>query len=161
MGPGPISLKDLAQKHNISYGTLKNKSAREGWNKELKISKREIDKKVTTELKERKIVTELEVREKNYEAADLCLDKGVEKLLKLKGEEFTAEIVIKLIQLGIKGRSDSIGISNRFEVSGKLVMDSGEDNFVKDFQDHQKNKNLLKKLNDYLAGQNEEEVIDV
>jgi len=155
------SLKNLAKKFNISYGSLKNKSSKEGWRSELALSKNKIHKKVSSELIENKVLTELEVRKKNYEAADLCLDKGVEKLLRLADDEFTPEIIIKLIQLGMKGRSDSTGILNKIEVSGKLTVSPEEDNFIKDFQSHRKNKNLLQKLNKYLGGDNEEGVVDI
>ncbi len=60
-------------------------------------------------------------------------------------DEFTPETVIKLIQLGMKGRFDSTEISNKFEIPGKLTVSPGKDNCIKDFQDHQKNKTLLKK----------------
>ena len=155
------SLKGLAKKYNISYGSLKNRSSREGWKSELAHSKIKIHQKISHEMVENKVLTELEVRRKNYDAADLCLDKGVEKLLRLADDEFTPETVIKLIQLGMKGRSDSTGISNKFEISGKLAVSSEEDSFLEDSQDHQKNKNLLKKLKEYLDRPNEEGVIDV
>ncbi len=155
------SLKGMAKKYNISYGSLKNRSSKEGWKNELILSKNKIHKKVSSELIENKVLTELEVRRKNYDAADLCLDKGVENLLRLTDDEFTPETVIKLIQLGMKGRSDSTGISNKFEISGKLAVSSEEDSFLEDSQDHQKNKNLLKKLKEYLDRPNEEGVIDV
>jgi len=155
------SLKNLAKENNISYGSLKNKSSQEGWKSELDRSKKKIHQKVSNEMVENKVLTELEVRKKNYAVADLCLDKGMENLLKLEDDEFTPEIIIKLIQLGIKGRADSAGISNKFEVSGKLAVSPEEDSFLKDFQDHHENKKLLKKLNEYLGGQNEGGVIDV
>jgi hypothetical protein len=157
-------LKGLAKKYNISYGSLKNRSSKEGWKNELILSKNKIHKKVSSELIENKVLTELEVRRKNYDAADLCLDKGVEKLLRLADGEFTPEIIIKLIQLGMKGRSDSTGISNKIEVSGKLTVSPEEDNFLKDFQSHRKNKNLLQKLTKYLGGnneKNEEGMVDI
>ncbi len=158
------SLKGLAKKYNISYGSLKNRSSKEGWKNELILSKNKIHKKLSSELIENKVLTELEVRRKNYDAADLCLDKGVEKLLRLADGEFTPEIIIKLIQLGMKGRSDSTGILNKIEVSGKLIVSPEEDNFLKDFQSHRKNKNLLQKLTKYLGGSNEENeegVVDI
>lgn len=155
------SLKSLAVKYSISYGSLKNRSSKEGWNKELALSKKKIHIKVSKEIVEKKVITEREVREKNYEAADLCLDKGVKNILNLADGDVSAEIAIKLIQLGMKGRLDSTGISSKFEVSGKLTVGPEEESFVKDFQDHQKNKALLRKLKKYLGEQNEEGIIDL
>ncbi|MZG52917.1 MAG: hypothetical protein F3744_02535, partial [Nitrospinae bacterium] len=72
-----VSLKSLAKKYNISYGSIKNKSSQEGWKSELDRSKKKIHQKISNEMVANHVLTELEVRKKNYTAADLCLDKGV------------------------------------------------------------------------------------
>ena len=42
-----------------------------------------------------------------------------------------------------------------------MTVNTEEDSFIKEFQDHYKNKKLLKKLNEYLGGKNKEGIIDV
>jgi hypothetical protein len=140
-----LTLKQLSQKYNIPYGTLKNKSSKEKWIELVNQKNKEVTIKVTTEIQNQNILSEIDVRMKNFESATVCLDRGLEKLSQLTEEEISPQLAIKMVELGIKGRHSSAGLADNFNINNtnlNINLKPGEETFEEN-QEKFKKQSLL------------------
>lgn len=148
-----LTLKQLAQKHNIPYGTLKNKASQEKWTALVNKQSKELNLMVTQKVQKEQVMTEVEIRTRNFEAGTVCLDRGLDRLSKLDEDDITPELALKMVQAGIKSRHEAAGLPDRFEVKGIMGTETSFEanlhqhqqflQLAHSFQTHIENKSLL------------------
>lgn len=158
-----LILKRLANKHQVPYEDLKNRAAKGQWHKLKNQDNQELNTSMVPELSNEPALTEIEVREQNFNSATICLNKGLQKLSNMKCEEITPELAIKMAQLGLKGRHEAAGLQGSLNVNtGPNINLNINESSVEENINHQKKyKQLADRFINLLEQQGPDEVIDV
>jgi hypothetical protein len=122
---GDITLKELSLKSGIPYGVLKNRSSAEKWSLHKKEKKKSVNSKICQEIQKEQVLSEVDIRMKNFTAATACLDKGLERLGQLTEDEIPPQLAIKMVELGIKGRHSSAGLPDKYQIESEENINFG------------------------------------
>ncbi len=106
MGQKPFTLKQVAKKWGVAYGTVKNKAYRDGWRNQLTQAKAERDKRSSVIVA--RYVTE--VRWYQARVARAAIVKAMKALTQFKPEDLTVSEVIRLLKLGLEQERRALGI---------------------------------------------------
>ena len=109
-GP-PFTLKELAVRYGVVYGTVKNRAHREGWRVELTEALAERDKQATTEVMSRAVWDVAEVRWRQARIARVAMTKAMAALAKIDVDKLTASEAIRLLDLGLEQERRALGIA--------------------------------------------------
>jgi len=156
-------LKGLAKKHQVPYEDLKNRATKGQWHKLKNQDNQELNTSMVPELSNEQALTEIEVREQNFHSATICLDKGLQKLSNMKCEEITPELAIKMVQLGLKGRHEAVGLQGSLNVNTgpNINLNINEGSVEEKINNQNKYKQLAHRFINFLEQQGLNEVIDV
>lgn len=111
----PFTLKDLADKHHVDYGSVRNRAAEEKWRDELKMmfdERREEMKRMI--LDNSQIEGEVEVRLRQAHVSRLCISKALLALEQLNPQKMKPMEIIMLMDLGLKQERAALGLNETF-----------------------------------------------
>ena len=105
-GQKPFTLKQVAKKWGVAYGTVKNKAYRDGWRNQLTQAMAERDKRSSV------IVAryETEVRWLQARVARAAIVKALKALKQFKPKDLTASEATRLLKMGLEQERRALGI---------------------------------------------------
>ncbi len=112
VGQKPFTLKQVAKKWNVAYGTVKNKAYRYGWRGQLTESISDRDKRSLKEVRDRAMWDETEVRLRQAGMARVATAKAVEALKYIKASDLSPNEAFRLLKLGLEQERRALGIPN-------------------------------------------------
>ena len=110
VGQKRFTLKQVATKWGVAYGTVKNKAYRDGWRGQLAEYISDRDKRALKEVRDRARWDETEVRLRQAGMARVAMAKGVEALKYIKASDFSPNQVSRLLKLGLEQERRALGI---------------------------------------------------
>ncbi len=115
----PLTLKRLALLYGISYGTVRNKAAIEGWNNLLDKRREDQAQSAIARLQDAKnVFDEVEVRVRQARMAQKMSALALTKLDTVKAEDLTVKEAIELAKLGLIEERKALGIGDKYEFVG-------------------------------------------
>ncbi len=103
VGQKPFTLKQVATKWGVAYGTVKNKAYRDGWRNQLTQAKAERDKRSS-------VIVARYVTEVRWLQARLARVAIVKAMKALKQKDLTVSEAIRLVKLGLEQERRALGI---------------------------------------------------
>ena len=103
VGQKPFTLKQVAKKWGVAYGTVKNKAYRDGWRNQLTQAKAERDKRSS-------VIVARYVTEVRWCQARLARVAIVKALKALNQMDLTVSEAIRLLKLGLEQERRALGI---------------------------------------------------
>ena len=107
MGQKRFTLKQVAKKWNVAYGTVKNNAYRDGWRSQLVDSISDRDKRSLKEVRDRAMWDETEVRWRQARLARVAIVKALKALTQL---DLTASEATRLLKMGLEQERRALGI---------------------------------------------------
>ena len=109
-----FKLKDLAARHGVNYGTLRNVAGREGWSADLNRMRDEKKVQVDQVIMNVQLSSEIDVRVRQAQFAVIAQQKAMLKLQAMKPEALTPSEAIKLLELGMNQERKALGLDDSF-----------------------------------------------
>ena len=103
VGQKPFTLKQVATKWGVAYGTVKNKAYRDGWRNQLTQAKAERDKRSS-------VIVARYVTEVRWLQARVARVAIVKAMKVLKQKDLTVSEAIRLVKLGLEQERRALGI---------------------------------------------------
>ena len=113
-GDDSVTVRWLADKHGIHYGTVGKHSRDEGWVDARKMHRQQVAHKTLTRVS----TTESELRAKQLRVCDALLAKGLTAMQALSPETF--EQARRAIETALKEARAAAGISDKTELDGNI-----------------------------------------
>ena len=107
VGQKPFTLKQVATKWNVAYGTVKNKAYRDGWRGQLADFISDRDKRSLKEVRNRAMWDETEVRLRQARMARVAMAKALKYI---KASDLSPNQAITLLELGLEQERRALGI---------------------------------------------------
>jgi hypothetical protein len=105
-----FTLGDLAKKHGLSYGHVRNVAGKEGWQAELDELMKDKPKLAIQATKQLAIVNEIEVRLRQATISRKAIDKAIAALDLVPAEKLEVKDAINLLKLGLEQERKALGI---------------------------------------------------
>ncbi len=109
-GQKRFTLKQVAKKWGVAYGTVKNKAYRDGWRGQLADSISDRDKRSLKEVRDRAMWDETEVRLRQARVARAAMAKAMKALTQFKPEDLTVSDMIRLLRMALEQERRALGI---------------------------------------------------
>jgi hypothetical protein len=113
-GTPPTSLKVMAQKYGLNYGTLRNKAAEEDWNGQLALMRAAAKEATTASVVHLTLQNEIEIRTRQVNYGRLAQDIAMERLLQLDPSQLTPKETIELLKLGTDLERKAAGLEGEY-----------------------------------------------
>ncbi len=107
VGQKPFTLKQVATKWNVAYGTVKNKAYRDGWRGQLADFISDRDKRSLKEVRNRAMWDETEVRLRQAGMARVATAKALKYI---KASDLSPNQAITLLKLALEQERRALGI---------------------------------------------------
>ncbi len=107
VGQKRFTLKQVAKKWNVAYGTVKNKAYRDGWRGQLADSISDRDKRSLKEVRDRAMWDETEVRLRQARMARVAMAKALKYI---KASDLSLNQAFRLLKLGLEQERRALGI---------------------------------------------------
>jgi hypothetical protein len=113
-----FTLGDLAKKHGLSYGHVRNKASEEKWGEELDELLKNKPKMAVEAVKQLSIVNELEVRLRQATISRQAINKALAAIEGIDPSKMEVKDAIALLRLGLENERKALGIPDnvRFEM---------------------------------------------
>ena len=144
-----FTLADLAKRHGLSHGLVRNVAAKQEWTKQLEEMLVTVNAEATSALQERSRVKEIDVRLRQAAFCQIAMNKAMAKLLRLEPDELTTKDAIALLSLGLQQERRAMGIAD--EVSIESMQEQAERNQEQHLIAVKKAKEILGRLQARLA----------
>lgn len=108
----PYTLKELAADWDVSYDSVRDHSAKEGWSQELTDAVADRDSKAIALLAEDSSFDEYEVRSRHATVGRFMIARGVAKIQTIEPEQLSIKEAIEMTRLGIEMERKSVGIKD-------------------------------------------------
>jgi hypothetical protein len=113
-GTPPVSLKVLAQRYGLIYGTLRNKAAEEDWTGQLALMRAAAKEVTTASVVHLTLQTEIEIRTRQVHYGRVAQDIAMERLLQLDPSTLTPKETIELLKLGTDLERKAAGMEDEY-----------------------------------------------
>lgn len=111
---GPYTLKMLAEDHALSYSSLQNKAAKEGWMKLLDDAREVSAKKSRGAIERSRVFNELEVRVRQATYGNLAQSKAAVRLQAVQPEDLSIREAIDLLRYGAELERKALAMPDHF-----------------------------------------------
>jgi hypothetical protein len=105
-----FTLGDLAKKHGLSYGHVRNVASKEHWQDELDELLKDKPKLAIQATKQLAIVNEIEVRLRQATISRKAIDKAIAALDLVPADKLEVKDAINLLKLGLEQERKALGI---------------------------------------------------
>ncbi len=110
VGQKPFTLKQVAKKWGVAYGTVKNKAYRDGWRGQLADSISDRDKRSLKEVRARAMWDETEVRLRQARVARAAMAKALKAIIQIKQKDLTVSMATRMLKMGLEQERRALGI---------------------------------------------------
>lgn len=109
-----LTLKVLAEKHGVKYGTLRNRASEEDWNGQLALMRAANREAVKDHLVNLTLQSEIEIRTRQVNYGRLAQDIAMERLLQIDPQTLTAKETLEMLRLGTELERKAAGIDEEY-----------------------------------------------
>lgn len=110
-----FTLKQLAAKHNVGYGTTRNRAAEEGWHEDLKRLLTDLKIESDAGVMSVQLESEVEVRVRQANFARQAQNKAMAKLTMINPEQLSTQEAIMLWRWGMQEERKALGLDDNFQ----------------------------------------------
>lgn len=113
-GTPPLSLKVLAEKYGLNYGTLRNRASEEDWSGQLAVMRTAHKEAIKDRVVHLTLQSEIEIRARQVSYARLAQDVAMQRLLEINPAELTPKETIELLKLGTELERKAAGMEDGY-----------------------------------------------